>query len=137
MELIEKQKKLRENGYKEALRYMDNAKDSLEKAGKEDGYYQDRKYIKTACGTAYSGVLLALDIYLMLKGIPRPHKRKRLSIEYYESNIGQLDKKLLKELDVVYHILHLDGYYDGIQDAMLIKRGFDTAFEIIGRIKPA
>ena len=46
----------------EAMRYIDNAKDILRhKAQKEDGYYQDKKYVKMAGHTAYLGVLLALD----------------------------------------------------------------------------
>jgi hypothetical protein len=28
------------------------------------------------------------------------------------------------------------GYYDGIDDAVVIKRGFDLAYEIINKIKP-
>ena len=44
----------------EAMRYIDNAKEILrEKAKKEDGLYQDKKYVKMAGHTAYSGVLLA------------------------------------------------------------------------------
>jgi len=40
---------------------MDNAKSYLINAQKKDGYYLDKKYVKTACGTAYSGLLVALD----------------------------------------------------------------------------
>jgi len=38
----------------EAHRYLDNAKEILStKAQKEDGFYQDRKYVKMAGNTAY------------------------------------------------------------------------------------
>ena len=49
----------------EAQRYLDNAKEILsEKAGKEDGYYQDTKYVKLAGHAAYAVILVALDAYL-------------------------------------------------------------------------
>ena len=53
--------------YQEANRYLQNARETLQKAGKEGNYYQDEKYVKTACGTAYNGVLKAIDGYFLLK----------------------------------------------------------------------
>ena len=38
------------------------------KARKDGKYYQDKKYVVTACGTAYKGTLLALDAFLEIKG---------------------------------------------------------------------
>ena len=128
------QQELRKRGYAEAMRYMDNAKENLQKAGKEDGYYNDKKYVRTACGTAYNGVLIALDTYLALKGIYANKRRK--SIEFYEEQIGKMDRKLLKEVNNMYQILHLSGYYDGTQDVFIVKRGFDIAYQIINTIKP-
>jgi Domain of unknown function (DUF5618) len=41
--------------YKEAIRYLENASEMLRtKANKEGRYYQDQKYVGTACGTAYN-----------------------------------------------------------------------------------
>jgi uncharacterized protein (UPF0332 family) len=128
------QQAIREKYYAEALRCMDNAKETLKKANKESNYYSDKKYVRTACGTAYNGVLLALDAYLLTKGVRRPRGRK--SIEYYQNNIGQADKKMLNHLNSVYEVLHLAGYYDGVQDARILKIGFDTAYDIIEKIKP-
>jgi hypothetical protein len=54
--LQEKQVKRLHKSYTEALRYMDNAKETLQKANKEDDFYHDRKYVRTACGTAYKNV---------------------------------------------------------------------------------
>ncbi len=52
----------------EAKRHIDNAKSFLSNnAKKEDGFYQDRKYIKIAGHTAYTGILLALDELLKEK----------------------------------------------------------------------
>ena len=134
MSIVE-QMKLREKSYAEAMRYMDNAKETLRKAGKVDNRYSDKKYVRSACGTAYSGVLVALDTYLELKDVERPRKKRR-SIEFYLKSIAQLDKKLLKDLDITYDTLHLSGYYDGNLDARVIAAGFDNAYQIIERIKP-
>ena len=115
---------------------MDNAKETLQKAKKEGNYYQDRKYVRTACGAAYNGVLLALDTYFMLKDVELP-KKKRRSIDFYTRNVSKIDGKMLKYLDVVYDVLHLDGYYDGNPDIRVIHAGFANACEIINKIKPA
>jgi uncharacterized protein (UPF0332 family) len=131
------QQVVREKYYNEANRYMDNAKECLKKAKKEDRYYHDPKYVRMACGTAYNGVLIALDGFLTLKGIHTPDGKKvRKSIEYYQNNITKIDKKMLDNLNVVYKILHLYGYYDGIESVDVVKTGFDEAYKIIEKIKP-
>ncbi|GHT50382.1 hypothetical protein AGMMS49982_05590 [Bacteroidia bacterium] len=131
----EQQEIIKQNAYAESMRYMSNAKETLQKARKENNHYADQKYVRTACGTAYSGVLLALEAYLQLKGVEMPTRRRR-SIEFYVSNVARLDGKLLKDLNDVYNILHLKGYYDGVQSAIVLKEGFDLAYSIIERIKP-
>ena len=113
---------------------MDNAKATLKHAGKEDLFYKDEKYVKTACGTAYNAVLKALDGYFMLKGIAKGKGRK--NIQYYEENLSALDRKLLNYLNNAYEILHLSGYYDGMTDVKTITRGFELAYGIIDKIKP-
>jgi len=127
----------REEAYKEAMRYIDNGRDNLKKAGKADNYYKDIKYVKTGCGVAYNGVLFALDFYLDHKGVkPLKHPKKK-SIEWYRENISRLDKKLLSALNNVYTVLHIDGYYEGINSVKIVQAGFEVAEEIIDRIKPA
>ncbi len=128
------QEQVKETYYNEAVRYMENARDTLKKAGKDGRFYTDEKYVKTACGIAYNGVLKALDGYLLLKGISKPKRRKR--IEYYQSGIAKLDKKLNVELKNVYDILHLAGYYDGVTSVPVIQEGFSLADDIIKRIAP-
>ena len=63
----------------EAMRYIENARDTLKKAGKEGRYYLDDKYVKLACGIAYSGVLKALDGYLKLKEVEKRREGKALN----------------------------------------------------------
>ena len=139
---IQEQERIKEEYYSEALRYMDNAKEYLKNANKEDGFYLDKKYVKTACGTAYNGMLMALDGFLMLKGKdapPKPPRRggmRRKSIEFYQSTITKIDKKMLNYLNSAYEILHLWGYYDGITKASVVMDGFDLAYTIIDKIKP-
>jgi hypothetical protein len=133
-EAAEQQAKIREKYYREAVRYMDNAKETLKKAKKEDKYYRDAKYVKTACGIAYNGVLVALDGYLELKNVKKTKSRK--SIEYYQEFLGKQDRKMLDNLNSAYKILHLWGYYDGIEKVDVVKSGFDEAMAIIEKLKP-
>jgi hypothetical protein len=134
MSTIEQQK-LREKSYAEAIHYMDNAKETLKKAGKDGNFYGSKKYVRSACGIAYCGVLVALDAYLTLKGVEMP-KKKRRSISFYTGNIAETDKKLLQYLNGVYDTLHLSGYYDGNLDVRIIAIGFEHAYQIIDKIKP-
>jgi hypothetical protein len=137
METIKtEQEQKKQVDHAEATRYMNNATEMLQKAGKEDNYYRDDKYVRVACGTAYLGVLKALDALFELRGIPLPPKKKRKNIEFYTYNAAKLDGKLSTELHTVYRILHIEGYYEGMRKVAVIKAGFDTAYDIIARIKP-
>lgn len=79
------------NSIIEANRNIENAKTILtEKAQKENGYYQDKKYIKLAGHAAYSGVLVALDTLFMSK------KKGRKSVEWYKEEIAKIDKKVFE-----------------------------------------
>src|SRR5665647_993845 len=129
------QDKIKSEYYEEAIRYMENAKEALKKAGKEDDLYKDDKYVKTACGIAYCAVLKALDGYLLLKEVKKPKGRK--SIEYYRDNISKIDRRLMLYLNNAYMTLHLDGYYDGNVSVDTINSGFKSAYLIIDKIKPA
>lgn len=120
--------------YDEANRYIDNAKLTLkEKAGKKDGEYADIKYVQTAAGTAYVGVLLAIDEYLLRK---EGNKfTKPLSIEDYRKRIAKQNKKLLSLLNEAYGDLHISLYYHGIPSVRIMTNGLQTAKEIIEYIK--
>ena len=121
----------------EAVRYMDNAEETLKKAQKQDhGWYKDEKYVRSACGIAYLGVLAALDAWLNLKGVRIPNKRKHPTIDFYECEVAKLDKKMLDYLNSAYNILHLEGYYRRERSVKVIGDGFDFAYLIIGKIKP-
>jgi len=111
---------------KEAKRYLDNAKEILrEKALKEDGYYQDSKYVKMAGHTAYTRILLALDVFLGKKG------KGRKDVDWYKEHLSKLDKKVLNAFLTAYQVLHLDMAYDGAKSAELAAIGLEDAEKII------
>lgn len=123
-----------DNPYNESMRYIDNAYKTLELAGKDGKFYVDEKYVKTACGTAYSGMLKALDFLFDIKGVRKPRGRK--SIEHYRYHLSLLDKKLLNYLNNGYRVLHLEGYYEGETKINTIESGFDSAISVINTLKP-
>ncbi len=119
--------------YLEALRYVSNAKESLQKAGKNGGQYKDIKYVKAASGMAYSAVLFAIDEYLKRKEGIKFTKPK--SIEEYRIRIGKQNKKMLDLLNIAYDSLHLAGYYHGTTSAAVISFGMESTNKIIEYIK--
>lgn len=130
--------KERQNRYREAVRYIHNASEILRtKANKKDKYYQDNKYVRMACRTAYSGVLLAVDTYLEMKGKGLEKKKgSRKKVEDYTNRLSKIDKKMLKMFNTSYEVLHLFGYYEGETNYAVIKAGIDSAVDIINQIKP-
>ena len=115
----------------EAKRHIDNAKDFLRnQAKKEDGLYQDKKYVKIAGHTAYTGILVALDELLAEK-----KKKTRKSVEWYQKELSGLDKKITSDFATAYQILHLDMGYEGTKSAKIAKLGMETAEKIIGWVE--
>jgi hypothetical protein len=113
----------------EANRYLDNARKLLtEKANKENGYYQDKKYVKLAGHAAYSGVLLALD------GLLGKKNKGRKSVEWYKSELAKVDKKMTSLFDAIYDTLHLSLAYDGNPSAKVAQAGLEDAEKIISWI---
>jgi len=128
----------KETRFREAVRYIENAIDILKtKAQKKARYYEDQKYVRIACGTVYSGVLLALNSYLEIKGKPILKKKKsQINVKDYQMALAQVDTKILNEFTTAYRILHIDGYYQGENNYAIIKAGMDSAAQIINKIRP-
>ena len=122
------------NPYKEAMRYIENAEDDLKQSGRDDKFYKDEKYVQSACGIAYRGMLKALDFLFDIKKVPK--KRGRKAIEYYQENLAKMDHKLLNHLNSAYFVLHLDGYYGNQNKIKVIDEGFESAISIINALKP-
>ena len=74
----------------------------------------------------------------MLDGILKAVKnaKNRKSIEYYRNSISLIDRKFMNEVNDVYSVLHLDGYFDGVTIVKVIQGGFEEACDIIEWIKP-
>ena len=114
----------------EAKRYLDNAKEILrEKAKKEDGLYQDPKYVKLAGHAAYTGVLVALD------GLFDEKSKGRKDVTWYKENLSKLDKKALASFVAAYSTLHLAMSYDGNTDANVSAAGIKMAETIINWVE--
>ena len=123
--------------YKEALRYMDNAKEILRtKAAKKDGAYQDAKYVRMACGTAYNAVLIALDAYLEMRGKKIHDKSNNVNVSDYRRALKD-DKKMLNYYNDAWDNLHCAGYYNGTLRFKTIAQGMEAADAIINAIRPA
>ncbi|HHT9161447.1 MAG TPA: DUF5618 family protein [Candidatus Brocadiia bacterium] len=122
---------------KEALRYLQNAKEILKKAPIEDNRYADVKYIQEACGTAYLAILKAIDAYLVNKGLsrkelPRPVDGYRKVLQKY---LKVHNGKLLREFEDLYDELHIAGYYHGdLHSVGAVKEIFKTAKAFIEKI---
>ncbi|GAB3223733.1 DUF5618 family protein [Spirosoma arcticum] len=114
----------------EAKRYLANAREILrDKAHKEDGIYQDTKYVKLAGHAAYSGVLVALDGLLGKKG------KGRKDVDWYKQQLANLDKRLLNSFVGVYDTLHLSMSYDGNPLASVATAGLQEAETIINWVE--
>ncbi len=122
---------------KEPMRYIENAKEILRKSPVEDNYYTDMKYVKTALGCAYLGVLKAIDEFLLCRDVPKDKLPKK--IEEYEKALkkygGPYNGKLLREFSGLYHALHIAGYYRGALQAInLVKDAIANAKDFIEKI---
>ena len=120
----------------EAYRYLENAKEILSTKAKKDGkFYNDAKYVRMACNTAYSGLLIAMNDLFKYKGITFPKKKGRrtnaVNVDFYRENIAKMNKKKLKEFNEVYNLLHLSGGYDGSLTVNVSKDGIAFATSII------
>ena len=123
---------------KEAIRYLQNAKEILRKAPIEDNRYVDVKYVQEACGTAYLAILKVIDEYLLNKGLgkkelPRSVDAYRKMLQKY---LGVHNGKLLKEFEDLYDELHIAGYYRGMLHSVgIVKEALKSAKAFIEKIK--
>jgi hypothetical protein len=123
---------------KEALRYLNNAKEILKKAPIEDGRYADVKYVQEACGTAYLAVLKVIDEHLIKKGLSKKELPK--SVDAYRKALQKYlavhDGKLLREFESLYEELHIAGYYRGfLTHVDIVKDALKAAKAFIEKIK--
>ncbi|MBM4141658.1 MAG: hypothetical protein FJ242_09310 [Nitrospira sp.] len=123
---------------KEALRYLNNAKEILKSIPVEDNTYSDVKPVQEACGTAYLAVLKAIDEYLISRGISQ--KELPQSTDAYREMLRKYlsvhDGKLMREFEKLYKALHIAGYYRGLlEDVDMVKDAIKAAKAFIGKIR--
>ncbi|MDO8140093.1 MAG: DUF5618 family protein [Candidatus Brocadiales bacterium] len=110
---------------KEALRYLQNAKEILKKAPIEDNRYADVKYVQEACGTAYLAILKAIDSLLLKKGVNKKELPK--NVDAYRTALRKYasihNGKLLNQFEDLYDELHIAGYYRGMLHSVEVVKG--------------
>lgn len=122
---------------REPLRYLENAKEILAKSPIEDNRYVDVKYVKTACGVAYLGVLEGINEILLKRGLTKKELPKRVE-EYrkaLQKYVSAHNGKLLREFDDLYDELHIAGYYRGLlHNTNMVKDAIKTAKDFISKL---
>lgn len=123
---------------REAIRYLENAREILKKAPIEDNTFTDIKLVQEACGTAYLAVLKAIDEYLINRGIEP--KDLPESIDEYREMIRKYlsirNGKISREFEKLYKALHIAGYYRGLlEDVDMVKDAFKAAKVFIEKLK--
>ena len=119
---------------REALRYLNNAKEILKSIPVEDNTYTDIKPVREAFATAYLAVLESINEHLLKKGLTKKELPK--SVEAYrkalQKYLATYDGKILREFEKLYDALHIAGYYRGlIYDTRAVKYYLQAAKEFI------
>jgi hypothetical protein len=115
---------------REAIRYLENAREISRKASIEDNTYTDIKPVQEACGTAYLAILKAIDEYLTSRGVgpielPQSVEGYR---EMIRKHLSVHNGKLSREFEKLYKALHIAGYYRGLlEDVDMLKDAFKAA----------
>ncbi|MBM4276305.1 MAG: hypothetical protein FJ130_00275 [Deltaproteobacteria bacterium] len=122
---------------REALRYLNNAKEILKSVPVEDNTYTDIKPVREAFATAYLAILEAINEYLIKKGLMKKELPK--SVDAYRKALQKYlvvrDGKVLREFEKLYDALHIAGYYRGlIYDVEAVKAYMRATKEFIGKI---
>src|SRR5574341_2533017 len=119
---------------KEALRYLQNAKDLLGQSPIEDDTYLDRKPVREAMGTAYLAVLEAINESLLKKGLTKRELPQSVESvrQALRKHLTARNGTLLREFEKLYDALHIAGYYRGlIYYANMLKDALRSARVVI------
>lgn len=122
----------------EALRYWQNARAILKQSKIEENIYSDVKYVKSACGIAYLGVLKAIDESLTKRGVPSRDLPKTAASyrKALQKHLAVHNGKLLRAFDALYHELHIAGYYRGdLQSVETVKSALRLARTFIESVR--
>ncbi|MGC8976557.1 MAG: DUF5618 family protein [Candidatus Ratteibacteria bacterium] len=121
----------------ENLIYIENAKEILKKSAKENKWYSDEKYVKSAFGIVYLGILKSIDEFLIKNGIEKKNLPKSIDgyIKILKKYLLPYNGKLMKEFLILYDQIHIAGYYRGLLHDIkivndLIERGKEFIIKI-------
>ena len=123
---------------REALKYLNNAKEILKSIPVADNVYTNIKPVREAFGTAYLAVLEAINEFLMVKkGLTKKELPK--SVDAYRKVLQEYlavhNGKLMREFEMLYDALHIAGYYRGlIYDTNMVKDALKAAKTFIEKI---
>ena len=123
---------------REALKYLNNAKEILKSVPVEDNVYTNIKPVREAFGTAYLAVLEVINEFLMVKkGLTKKELPK--SVDAYRKVLQEYlavhNGKLMREFEMLYDALHIAGYYRGlIYDTNMVKEALKAAKTFIEKI---
>lgn len=125
---------LNPNGFDEAIRHYRNAKDNLGRCKVEDGIYSDVKPVREAFGTTWLAVDHAIKAVLRSNGMAEgqiPESWDALR-EAVAKRLAVHNGKLVRHLNVVYQMVHLNGYYRGAYwTPVEVKQAFTLAHRLI------
>lgn len=121
---------------KEALRYLQNAKELLSGVPIENNNYTDVKPVREAFGTAYLAILEAINEALTKRGMQKKALPK--SVDAYrialQKHFAVHNGKLAREFEFLYDTLHIAGYYRGlIHNVAIVKDAFKATKDFINR----
>ena len=123
---------------REALKYLNNAKEILKSIPVADNVYTNIKPVREAFGTAYLAVLEAINEFLMVKkGLTKKELPK--SVDAYRKVLREYlavhNGKLMREFEMLYDALHIAGYYRRlIYDTNMVKDALKAAKIFIEKI---
>ena len=121
----------KEEAINEAKKYIKNAKDIFSKIEIEYGRYKDIKKVREAVAIAYLAGLIAIDGYLISRGISKEKLPNDIT-QYYKA-LKEIPRngKLTSYLITAYENLHIFAYYRGGANVDMIKAGIKSVEEII------
>lgn len=123
---------------REALKYLNNAKEILKSIPVADNVYTNIKPVREVFGTAYLAVLETINEFLMVKkGLTKKELPK--SVDAYRKVLQEYlavhNGKLMREFEMLYDALHIAGYYRGlIYDTNMVKDALKAAKIFIEKI---
>ena len=122
---------------REAVRYLNNARDILRHVPVGGDTYIDRKSVREAMGTAYLAVLEAINEALSRRGVAR--KDLPRSVDAYRAalqrHLAPRNGKLLRDFESLYDALHIAGYYRGlIYDRKMVRDALEAAQSFIEKV---